>query len=194
VLARECAQAGVQLLTFSSDLVFDGCKGSPYLESDPPNPLSVYGRSKVAAEERVRCANPGALVIRTSAFFGPWDRSNFAARTIHAIRRGEPVRFANDITISPTYVPDLVDACLDLLIDGETGLWHLSNGVALSWADAARATAHAAGIHAPCIDAVTSGELRLPALRPCYSALGTERGALLPPLDDALTRWAAIAA
>ena len=70
---------------------------------------------------------PDALVVRTSAFFGPWDAHNFVVRTLDAIQRGEPWRAAADVVVSPTYVPDLVDATLDLLIDSERGIWHLTN-------------------------------------------------------------------
>ncbi|HSO01703.1 MAG TPA: sugar nucleotide-binding protein, partial [Gaiellaceae bacterium] len=72
-LARACARHEVALLAFSSDLVFDGCKQSLYDEHDTPSPLGVYGRSKLEAEERVLDAHPASLVVRTSAFFGPWD-------------------------------------------------------------------------------------------------------------------------
>ena len=69
--------------------------------------------------------------MRTSAFFGTWDTSNFAVQALTAIRQGRPWRAAADIVISPTYVPDLVNAALDLLLDGESGIWHLSNDGAL---------------------------------------------------------------
>ena len=64
-------------MTFSSDLVFDGLKQSPYTETDTVNPLNIYGRSKALAEVQVRSDYPDALFIRTGAFFGPWDKYNF---------------------------------------------------------------------------------------------------------------------
>jgi dTDP-4-dehydrorhamnose reductase len=76
-LAEACKQYGIKLVTFSSDLVFDGEKNQPYLESDAVNPLNVYGKSKAESESRVLSTEPSALVIRTSAFFGPWDEYNF---------------------------------------------------------------------------------------------------------------------
>jgi dTDP-4-dehydrorhamnose reductase len=97
---------------------------------------------------------------------------------------------ASDIVVSPTYVPDLVEASLDLLIDGEQDLWHLANRGELSWADFARRGAVVAGLDASLVDARPLPHLRLPAPRPVYSALGTERGCLLPALDDCLERWA----
>ena len=121
VLAAECATRSIPLLTFSSDLVFDGEKDEPpYLESDRPNPLNAYGRSKLAGERAVMQQSDRALVVRTAAFFGPWDQYNFVTRGIAAVRRGQPWHAAHDQRVSPTYVPDLVHASLDLLIDGES--------------------------------------------------------------------------
>ncbi|GMA14114.1 NAD-dependent epimerase/dehydratase family protein [Deinococcus metallilatus] len=189
VLAHACADQGVRLLTFSSDLVFDGRKGTPYVESDRPSPLGAYGRSKQAAEEHVLEALPEALVIRTSAFFGPWDPHNFAAWVRRELRAGQPVRAACDQVVSPTSVPDLTHAALDLLIDGEGGLWHLANAGAVSWAEFARLVAGMTGLDAELVEAVPTSALGLSAARPPFSALTSERGWLMPDLEDALHRW-----
>ncbi|EYB69648.1 dTDP-4-dehydrorhamnose reductase [Deinococcus phoenicis] len=191
VLARACAGQDVRLLTFSSDLVFDGRKGAPYVESDPPNPLNAYGRSKRAAEEGVLTTLPEALVVRTSAFFGPWDPYNFAAYVRRELQAGQPVRVACDQIVSPTYVPDLTHAALDLLIDGEGGLWHLANAGAVSWAEFARQVAGAAGLNPDLVEGVPGSALGLPAPRPAFSALTSERGWIMPDLTDALHRWQA---
>lgn len=189
VLAVACARHGIQLLTYSSDLVFDGDKGEPYVESDPVAPLNVYGRAKADAERRVLAIDPSALVIRTSAFFGPWDSVNFVAVALAELSQGRPFVAADDIIITPTYVPDLVHASLNLLIDGECGLWHLSNRTALSWAQLAEMAARRAGIATETLHARPASQLHSPAPRPAYSALGSERGLLMPPLDDAITRY-----
>jgi dTDP-4-dehydrorhamnose reductase len=181
VLARACAAAGIPLVTFSSDLVFDGRKGEAYSETDPTNPTSVYGASKAEAERRVLAAHPGALVVRTSAFFGPWDRHNAVWKTLNALAAGQCVEAGTEI-VSPTYVPDLVHEVLNLLIDGASGLWHLANPGALSWNDLALRAARLAGYHE---DLIT-----LPPAQPVLStALTSERGVLLPPLDGALDRF-----
>jgi dTDP-4-dehydrorhamnose reductase len=190
ILAAACAQRAVPLVTFSSDLVFDGAKGAPYQEGDRPAPLSLYGRTKAEAEARVLDRHANAMVVRTSAFFGPWDDYNFATITVRALERGEMVPAARDVMVSPTYIPDLVNTCLDLLIDGESGLWHLSNAGPTSWADFAMAAARVSGIGSPRVEAVASETLGWRAPRPPYSALESERGALLPSLSDALERWA----
>jgi dTDP-4-dehydrorhamnose reductase len=188
-LAAACAGRQVKLLTFSSDLVFGGIKQSPYVESDAPAPLNVYGRSKAEAEKRVLEELPEALIIRTSAFFGPWDEHNFVAATLNSLSEGRTFQAADDLSISPTYVPDLVHASLDLLIDGECGLWHLANSDEVTWAALARRVATLAGLDASQVDARPGKALKLAAPRPAYSVLGSERGRLLPSLEDALARY-----
>lgn len=189
ILAAACARHGVHLTTFSSDLVFDGTLGRPYVESDPVAPLNVYGRSKADAEQRVQDKHPGALVVRTSAFFGPWDKHNFVTLALQALERGESFRAASDLSVSPTYVPDLVHACLDLAIDGECGVWHLSNVGAISWAGLAEKAAQAAGIDASRLEALPGARLGFSAARPRHVPLHSERGVLLPALDNALARY-----
>ncbi len=188
-LAAACAARGIQLLTFSSDLVFDGAKREPYVERDAPAPLCEYGRSKAEAEALVFSALPAALVVRTSAFFGPWDEYNFVTSALRALAEGVEFAAADDVVVSPTYVPDLTHACLDLLIDGEGGVWHLSNAGALTWADFARLAAGRAGLESSLVRGCPTASLGLAAPRPAFSALDSERGALLPPLDDALARY-----
>jgi dTDP-4-dehydrorhamnose reductase len=191
VLARACARHGVQLLTFSSDLVFDGKRDCPYVESDPTAPLNVYGLSKARAERRVLERHPGALVVRTSAFFSPWDNYNFVTLVLRALAAGSSFNAADDLIVSPTYVPDLVHAALDLLVDGESGIWHLANSGGTSWADLAAQAAKLAGVDASRLEARPSRELDFAARRPSYSALASARGTLLPALDDALGRYLA---
>ena len=169
--------------------MFDGTKGAPYVESDSPSPLNAYGRAKAEAERLVLEHAPGALVVRSAAFFGPWDRYNFVTLAVDALRRGEPWAAAADQCVSPTYVPDLVQATLDLLVDGERGVWHLTNRGEVSWADLARMAAHAASLDPRLVQDRASAELGMVAPRPRYSALASERGALMPKLDDALCRY-----
>jgi dTDP-4-dehydrorhamnose reductase len=189
ILAASCARQGVPLLTFSSDLVFDGSCATPYVESNAVAPLNVYGRSKVEAEVRVLKAHPSALVIRTSAFFGPWDEYNFVTIALRHLSAGQTFVAAEDSVVSPTYVPDLVHTTLDLLIDGECGLWHLANNSAIAWAELARLAASIAGVDASRVEARPTRELGLTAPRPTYSVLGSERGMLLPSLDNAMSRY-----
>jgi dTDP-4-dehydrorhamnose reductase len=188
-LAAICARRAVRLLCFSSDLVFDGRTSRPYIESDAVAPLSAYGRSKAAAEPAISAACPDALIARTSAFFGPWDEANVVYRAAEAFATAKPWRAPNDQRVSPTYVPDLVNVSLDLLIDGASGIWHLANDGDVSWSELARKAAVALGYPESMVDECVTAALGLAAVRPAYSVLGTERGQRLPPLDDALRRF-----
>ncbi|MBD2459568.1 sugar nucleotide-binding protein [Oscillatoria sp. FACHB-1407] len=186
ILAEACAQRNIGLINFSSDLVFNGDRNQPYLESDGVAPLNVYGHSKAQAEEWVLHHHPCSLMIRTSAFFGPWDEYNFLTIALRTLKAGQPFIAVEDAIISPTYVPDLVNSSLDLLIDGECGLWHLANPGAIAWVDLARWTAQLAGVDASAIQPCSIKTLGLAAPRPIYSVLGSERGVLLPDLDRAI--------
>lgn len=189
LLARECAARKLRMITFSSDLVFDGSKSSAYIETDPVSPLNVYGDSKAEAEDRVLKEFPGALIIRSSAFFGPWDRHNFAHLVLDSVSRGHRFAAAHDATVSPTYIPDLVNATLDLLIDDEQGVWHLANSGALTWADFARMIAEKAGYDSASVEARPGKELGIVAARPSFSALISERARLMPSLEDGVDRF-----
>jgi dTDP-4-dehydrorhamnose reductase len=190
ILAEACARLGAKLVTFSSDLVFDGQqRETPYVESDASAPLNVYGRSKLEAEALVLSALPQALVIRTSAFFGPWDEYNFVRVALCTLASGQRFRAADDALISPTYVPDLVHAALDLLIDEEEGIWHLANEGAITWADFARRAARLAELDSSLVEGCSTRSLNLAAPRPLYSVLASERARLLPSLDNALSRY-----
>ncbi|HEX8748175.1 MAG TPA: family 1 glycosylhydrolase [Pyrinomonadaceae bacterium] len=189
VLAQACERNRVQLVTFSSDLVFDGSKGAPYSESDEPRPLNVYGRSKLLAEGEALDLNPSALVIRTSAFFGPWDEYNFLTAALRALSLEQRFAAAHDMIVSPTYVPDLVNASLDLLIDEEKGIWHLSNAGAVSWADFARMAAAQAGLDPGLIEDCPARAFNYAARRPAFSALTSERGLMLSSLEEAVARY-----
>ncbi|MBW4560844.1 MAG: sugar nucleotide-binding protein [Mojavia pulchra JT2-VF2] len=188
-LATACARYNVPLLTFSSDLVFDGTVTNPYRETDTVAPLNVYGCSKALAEKLVLKVNPASLVIRTSAFFGPWDDYNFVTIALRQLSAGNTFTAADDSIVSPTYVPDLVHASLDLLIDGESGLWHLANQGAIAWADLARLAAKTAGVSVSNLIARPTRELGFIAPRPAYSVLGSDRGELMPSLDNAMSRY-----
>ena len=192
LLARLCAERGIPTVSFSSDLVFDGRSGVAYLEGDEPAPLNAYGRSKRAAEEAIARLSGSHLIVRTAAFFSPFDPHNFAVHIADGLARGETQPVPEDEVVCPTYVPDLCDAVLDLAIDGETGLWHLTNGEALSWAEFGRRLAAACGLDVSAIRPVAGVSLNRRAPRPPFSALASARGALLPPLEDAIERFARV--
>jgi dTDP-4-dehydrorhamnose reductase len=183
-LARACERAAIPLVTFSSDLVFDGRLGRDYHEADPVSPACTYGYSKAEAERRVLAATERALIIRSAAFFGPWDRYNFGWHVLAALARGEIVEACPRTFVSPTFVPDLCHAALDLLIDGETGIWHLANAGRVSWHEFARRVAEGAG-YDPALVRESAGRTRR------SSALSSVRGQILRPFDAALAAWLA---
>lgn len=188
-LAAACRRRGLPLVTFSSDLVFDGDAGRAYTEDDTPNPRNVYGASKAEAEHRVLDVMDRALVVRTSAFFGPWDRHNFLAALGRALEAGERFLAPHDTVVSPTYVPHLVNTTLDLLIDGERGIWNLANAGAVSWFEFAVAAAELGGWEADRIEGVPTREIWGPAARPASTVLTSARGAIMPSLEDGLAAY-----
>ena len=188
-LAVLCEKYGVKLITFSTDLVFDGVKNDFYNEQDHINPLNVYGESKAQAERLVQKHNPDALIIRTSGFFGPWDAYNFAYGTLQNLRNKMPVHLPNDVFISPTYVPDLVNLTLDLLIDDERGIWHLTNSGNISWCELALEIAQRQKLDSKLIEGVAINDLHFKAERPKYSSMKSDRGTVMPSIEDAITRY-----
>jgi dTDP-4-dehydrorhamnose reductase len=182
LLARACANRGLPFVTFSSDLVFDGQLGRPYLETDPARPACVYGESKAEAEQRVLDIWPETLVVRTSAFFGPWDRYNFVWNALRTLNAGGEFVASDVEIVSPTYVPDLVHASLDLLIDGEKGIWHLANDGQVSWNGLARWVAEDAKLDTTLIRTPDRAE-------PANTALSSERGLILRPLEGAINDY-----
>jgi len=172
-LAGLSSKYNFKLLTFSSDLVFDGLKRKAYLESDHVAPLNIYGKSKALAEEYVLEKDPSALIIRTSAFFGPWDNYNFITNVLSSLKNQQYIKAESDVYISPTYVPDLVNTSLDLLLDDECGIWHLANQSEITWASFAMQVAKRAGFNTNLITKIPLSKLKYPAKRPSYSVLSS---------------------
>jgi dTDP-4-dehydrorhamnose reductase len=189
ILAKACRSRGIRLVTFSSDLVFSGNSRTPYTEASSPDPLNVYGATKATAERRVLSADPTALVIRTSAFFGPWDEHNFVTRAMRQLLAGQECEAVDDAVVSPTYVPDLVNASLDLVIDGESGLWHLANVGEITWAELARTVAGKLRLDSSRVVGRPLDSLGSAARRPVYSALTSHRASLMPTLEHAIDRY-----
>jgi dTDP-4-dehydrorhamnose reductase len=159
------------LVAYSSDYVFDGRKRSPYLESDGPNPLSAYGRTKLHGEA---ATGRGAWVVRTSWLFGATGH-NFLRTMLRLGAERDEVAVVDDQRGSPTYVGHLAEATR-ALVDGDLprGLWHVAADGDCTWADFAEAIFEEAGL--PCrVRRITTAELGRPAPRPAYSVLRSER-------------------
>lgn len=189
VLAEVCAGYPVKLVTFSSNLVFDGTKNDPYVESDETNPLSIYGQSKTMAEQNILKTNPNTLIIRSSSFFSPWAGNDFITTTLTNLKQGKRVNAANDVYISPTYVPDLVNETLDLLLDNEHGIFHLTNSGKITWADLALKIAEMAGCDKQLVNAKPLIQAHFEAKRPYNSILQSEKGIKLATVENALQRY-----
>ncbi|MDP9012380.1 MAG: sugar nucleotide-binding protein [Pseudomonadota bacterium] len=192
ILARAANSRGIAFLTFSSDLVFDGAACRPYVESSHTAPLNVYGRSKEAAERAV-LVYERTLCVRTAGFFGAWGRGDFLTDALTALARGQSAAALEDVVVSPTYLPDLADASLDLLIDDCTGIIHLANRGAVSWAEFAMQGAQALQLDARRLLPVALRDCEWPAARPRFSALASERAWTMPTLGNALMRYARVA-
>ena len=188
-IASICKKYGLPFLTFSSDLVFDGKKNKPYTEKDPVMPLNTYGKSKAEGERLVSIDYADALIIRTSSFFGPWDRYNFAYYVLDQLQQQNEVTAVSNIIVSPTYVPHLADKALDLMIDNEKGIWHLTNEGSASWYDLAGELAGRGGFQKKQVISCAQEQMNWQALRPENSALKSNRGIKLPSLEKALSQY-----
>ena len=134
-------------------------------------------------------ANPSSLIIRTSAFFGPWDNYNFISQVINTLRSEQHFYSVDDVLVSPTYIPDLVHASLDLLIDDEKEIWHLVNDGEISWFELARQVAERSQCDARLLHCLSSNDMNSKAQRPSYSVLKSEKGVFLSSLENALNRY-----
>lgn len=182
ILARVCAQLDIPYVSFSSDLVFDGSLGRAYVESDEVTPLCIYGNSKAEAEKRVMQAFPESLVVRSSAFFGPWDQYNFVHAVLRDLAAGRKVEASDELHVSPTYVPDLAHGTLDLLMDRAHGIWHLTNQGAMSWFEFAQRAARQAKLDTAALVRTHGGGRGI-------TALTSERGLLLPSVTSGIDRY-----
>lgn len=179
--------SGAYLMHFSSDFVFDGRKGSPYTEEDAPAPLSVYGSSKLAGEQALlENAAPNICVVRTAWLFGP-GRRNFVRVILDKAREGQPLSVVHDQIGSPTYTPDLAEACVKLAELRQSGLIHVANTGQASWCELASEAVRLANMPTQ-VRPITSADWPQAARRPSYSVLGTARYASLT--GHPLRTWA----
>ena len=184
ILAEEAKRLGALLVHYSTDYVFDGRKRTPYVEEDPPNPLSVYGRSKLAGETAVREAGEGHLVLRLSWVYAPRGR-NFLLTILKKAAAGERLRIVNDQTGVPTSAEFAASSTVSLIKRDATGLLHLVPGGSATWFDFACEALELAG-HPATPEPIISREWPTAATRPTYSVLSNARaaGALGDPLPD----------
>lgn len=191
-LAMATADRDIALVQVSTDYVFDGFGNRPYRESDPTNPLSVYGRSKLAGEQAVAAINPRHSIVRTAWLYHhqPASAKNFP-KTMLAQSHRESVRVVNDQHGSPTYAPHLAAAIARLIETGAYGIYHLAGAGQTTWFDLTRRLYQLFGIQTR-VEACTTEEFLRPARRPAYSVLATirEPKILLPAWEDGLEQFA----
>lgn len=178
------AALGAPLVAYSTDYVFDGRKHEPYVESDGPNPLSAYGRTKLHGEA---AAGADAWIVRTSWLFGPTGH-NFVRTMLRLGQTRDEVAVVDDQRGSPTFVGHLATATRALVdADLPRGLWHLAADGDCTWAELAEAIFAEAGLDCR-VRRITTEELGRPAPRPAYAVLRTERAQapVLPHWRDGL--------
>jgi dTDP-4-dehydrorhamnose reductase len=198
-IASACARIGALFVTFSSDYVFGGEKRTPYLEDDRPEPLQIYGMTRLAGENAALSSAPNhAIVIRTCGLYGASGAQskggNFVDKRIEDAKTYASLEMGRDQIISPTYTHDLSKAILQLIEHPERkpGVYHLVNEGECSWYDFTRTIYEIMGITIelrPVDRNCRSGDMR----RPCYSALANRTakalGITLPHWRDALERY-----
>ena len=200
-VALAARAVGAHLVAISTDYVFGGHSKVPYEEIDTPNPVSVYGRSKLGGEMAVLRACPDSAVVRTAWLFG--GRGKHFPRTVLSVLRDRGVmEVVTDECGSPTYALDLAEALVQLSVSGQGGIFHLVNARTASRFELAQAVALAAGFDPECISGTSSVDfLRrfpLPARRPANSSLANHRAAALGielrPWPDAIRAYVPVLA
>ncbi len=187
--AAAAAEVGAGVVYVSSDYVFDGAKGAPYVETDQPAPLSAYGRTKLAGEEATAAANKRHFVVRSSWLFGIGG-SNFVETMLRLGADHGEVLVVRDQVGSPTYTWHLAYGIVRLIEGIEFGIHHMAAAGACSWYDFAREIFEQAELECRVLSGTTE-MLGRPAPRPHYSALASQRehAIELPPWRDGLSAY-----
>jgi dTDP-4-dehydrorhamnose reductase len=167
-VAEAAAAQGATMVHVSTDYVFDGRKRTPYLPSDEPAPISVYGRTKLEGEISAREAAPGALVVRTSWLFGAGG--GFVSAMLRRAAAGERLRVVDDQCSRPTWAPDAARATVDLLESGAQGTWHVAGGGECTRLELMRDALRARGLRVE-VEPISTANFGAPAPRPAYSVL-----------------------
>ena len=177
-LAKAAAAIDAALLHFSSNYVFDGeRKDGLYTIDDLPRSLSVYGRTKLEGEDAVRATTDRHFIVRTSWVFGP-GKNNFLSTVPQSILAGDEIRVITDVSASATYVCDLVERSLQIVLRGKYGTYHVVNSGLCSYVEFVQEAARLVGLNAR-IKPVTLRELQMPAARPYYSPMSCKQSEVL---------------
>jgi dTDP-4-dehydrorhamnose reductase len=192
-LARAASAAGAQLVQVSTDYVFDGTATRPYVESDPTNALSAYGRTKLAGEQEIAAASPEHAIVRTAWLFGPGG-SNFVTTMLRlAAGARDELAIVTDEVGCPTYTRHLAPRLIEFAEHRTPGVIHLAGSGHCSRNEFAKAIFAQAGLGLT-VTATTQAELAMKAPRPAWSVLGSEREIEpLPPWRDGIVAYCAAA-
>lgn len=189
-VATACAEAGAVLVYISTNYVFDGERDEPYHEFDRPNPLSVYGASKLAGEEVVRALCPRHAIVRTAMLYDAHSR-NFVTTVLRLAREQPRLRMVADQYGNPTFVDDLARALWQLVVQPAYGTFHLINQGAASWYEWAVAVLELLDLAVP-VDPIPASEFRRAARPPRNGVLTSlaapALGIIMPDWRDALAR------
>ncbi|MBI4401102.1 MAG: dTDP-4-dehydrorhamnose reductase [Nitrospirae bacterium] len=190
-VARATAKVGARLVYLSTDYVFDGKKGSPYFETDQPNPINAYGRSKLEGEKRALAHCPNTLVVRTSWLYGAQGK-NFVNTILRLAGERPALRVVADQRGCPTHAGDLAEALSRVLGLNLRGVAHAAGTGDCTWHELACAIVSLMGASVP-VYPITTAEGGRQAPRPLYTVLGNrvlaELGITLPHWKEALTRF-----
>ena len=174
-VAEVAGAGGAALCHVSTDYVFDGTSSTPIAEDAPPQPISAYGRTKLAGEEAVRAAmGERALIVRTAWVYGAYG-PNFVLTMLRLARDRGSLRVVADQTGTPTWTGHLAPALLRLLHRHEIGTLHLTNSGETTWHGFAQAIVEDSGLSDVPVEAITTAEYPTPARRPAYSVLDNGR-------------------
>ena len=205
VLAEEGRRLGSILVHYSTDYVFDGTKQGAYLETDSPNPMNVYGKTKLAGDEAIESAGGDYLILRTSWVYGARG-SNFLLTMLRLAKERAELRIVDDQTGAPTSSECIAQATADLLaqllapqgggLQGRSGIYNLTNAGETTWFGFAKAflskPPEVTGVIASDLIPITTAEFPRPAKRPANSRLSCRRveeafGVRMPHWEDALS-------
>jgi len=188
-LARATGKRGIPLIHVSTDYVFDGLAGRAYDESDTPNPLSAYGRTKLAGEEEVRAGNARHYIVRTAWLYHTVG-ANFPKTILRLAEKG-PLRVVDDQHGSPTYAPHLAEAIARLIRENRAfGIYHLAGSGGTSWFELTKKLVSLMGMKVS-VTPVKTAAFPRPARRPPYAVLETKQNppVLLPPWTEGLREF-----
>jgi len=169
-VAVAAAKAGAKLVYVSTDYVFNGRAGRPYTEFDIPDPINVYGKSKLAGEQYVVSLSNKYFIVRTSWLYGRYGK-NFVKTMLNLAKEKSEVSVVNDQVGTPTYTKDLARFLAELIQTELYGIYHASNSGFCSWFDFARAIFKTAGLEQVKVRPISTPELNRPAPRPAFSVL-----------------------